>query len=89
MTDHRNQKNKQTNLYRFVLQPANTQLAVRTLYAINQGINGIHSFLHSLLDRINISINVKLAESVNKTKTNTTEKQSENLESKKTDEKKQ
>ena len=40
-----------------LLQPLNSQIAIRTLNTISQSINGIHSFMNELLNRINISIN--------------------------------
>lgn len=54
---------KPTNLFvslSFHCQPQNSQMVVRALHTINDGINSIHYFLHSLLDRINTNINYKL-----------------------------
>lgn len=58
-----NRSAKPTNLFvllSFPYQPQNSQIVVRALHTINDGINSIHSFLHGLLDRINTNINYKL-----------------------------
>ncbi|KAH9516350.1 hypothetical protein DERF_007097 [Dermatophagoides farinae] len=41
-------------------EPATSELAVKTLHHINNGINNMNLFLHNLLNRINVSINVQM-----------------------------
>lgn len=41
-------------------EPATSEMAIRTLNTINQGLNSITNHIQSMLNRVNIRINVDL-----------------------------
>ncbi|KAI1303588.1 hypothetical protein HDE_02156 [Halotydeus destructor] len=43
-------------------EPESSELAVKTLHTINQGLNNLNALVHQVLARVNISINVNLKE---------------------------
>ncbi|XP_053200581.1 uncharacterized protein LOC128385710 [Panonychus citri] len=49
-----------TNADKILKEPATSEMAVRTLNTINQGLNGVNQMIHNVLNRVNIRINVDL-----------------------------